>query len=218
LLDDGYIGEIRSATVYSSHPLGARGVVPAEAAYALDWASGATLLTVTGGHTIDALERLLGPLVAVSARVQGSGGTYRIDGTDEYLRATAPTDVMVLGEVAGGAVVSLHIQNGRVSESRTRIEIAGTDGALALVAEGQRAGVQMGDLKLRGLRSHWEDFAVPHAAPVFGNVSELYARLAADIAAGTRSVPDFAHALRLHRLLDAIQDSSDRGRRVQLPE
>ena len=46
------------------------------------------------------------------------------------------------------------------------------------------------------------------------NVAELWARFAADIRAGTRTVPDFDHAVRLAQLLDRVDASSDEGRRL----
>jgi predicted dehydrogenase len=211
LLEEGYVGEVRSAAVYSSHPFGAGGVVPADTAFTLNEASGMTLLAVTGGHTVDAVEFLLGPLVEVSARVAGSGRTYRIEGTDEQVVSTAPTDLLLDATSASGATASLHVHNGATAGARTRIEIAGTDSKLVIAAEGGRAGIQMGDLHLSA------DVGARSLPAVVGNVAELYRRLAADIEAGTHTVPDFAHALRLHRLLETIQLASDTGRRLQLP-
>ncbi|MGW3248313.1 hypothetical protein [Streptomyces sp. NPDC001070] len=40
------------------------------------------------------------------------------------------------------------------------------------------------------------------------NVAALYTDLARDLREGTRTVPDFAHALARHRLLGVIEDSS----------
>jgi predicted dehydrogenase len=47
--------------------------------------------------------------------------------------------------------------------------------------------------------------------PQSANVAELWARFAGDIRSGTHTVPDFDRAVRLTRLLDAIDASSETG-------
>jgi predicted dehydrogenase len=47
-------------------------------------------------------------------------------------------------------------------------------------------------------------------------VAELWARFASDIRSGNRTVPDFDRAVRLARLLDAIDASSENGHAVTL--
>ena len=50
-------------------------------------------------------------------------------------------------------------------------------------------------------------------APAF-NVGRAYAAFAADIDNGTRSVPDFADAVRRHEVIAAIERSAASGQRV----
>jgi len=50
-----------------------------------------------------------------------------------------------------------------------------------------------------------------------GNVARLYAAFAEDLRTGSSSVPDFNHALRQHRLVEAILETDHSGRR-QYPE
>jgi predicted dehydrogenase len=52
--------------------------------------------------------------------------------------------------------------------------------------------------------------------PQFG-VARMYAQLAADIREGTHTVPDFAHALERHHLVDAIERSSRTGSAQPIP-
>lgn len=51
--------------------------------------------------------------------------------------------------MTSGAVLSLHVHSGKVTEPGTRIEISGTEGDLALVSAG--AGSPYGELRLHGL-------------------------------------------------------------------
>jgi predicted dehydrogenase len=47
-------------------------------------------------------------------------------------------------------------------------------------------------------------------------VAHAYAQLRADLAEGTRTVPDFAHAVRRHRLLDYVQQAATTGERQRV--
>jgi len=58
--------------------------------------------------------------------------------------------------------------------------------------------------------------SIPAGAP--RNVAQAYARLAAAIAAGEHFEPDFAHAVRRHTLIEAIERSSAEGRSVRVQE
>ena len=48
------------------------------------------------------------------------------------------------------------------------------------------------------------------------NVAQAYARLAAAMATGERFEPDFAHAVKRHALLAAIERSAAEGRAVRV--
>jgi predicted dehydrogenase len=56
----------------------------------------------------------------------------------------------------------------------------------------------------------------PQLSGAPANVAEAYARLAADIASGARTLPDFEAAVRLSRLLEAIDAAARTGKRKSL--
>jgi predicted dehydrogenase len=98
-----------------------------------------------------------------------------------------------------------------------RIELVGSKGTLVLTSRAA-GGYQVGNIE-------WEASIATDPVPqpvspglVLGpaNVSEAYARLESDIRNGTRTVPDFATAVRITRVLDAIDAASDSGRRQAL--
>ncbi|ATE63647.1 Gfo/Idh/MocA family protein [Rhizorhabdus dicambivorans] len=66
LIRDGYVGEVLGVSVVASG-LGWGGAIDAGNAYLMDAANGATLLTITGGHLLDAIIRACGEVEAVSA-------------------------------------------------------------------------------------------------------------------------------------------------------
>jgi len=61
---------------------------------------------------------------------------------------------------------------------------------------------------------------VPEAMPVGPprNVGHLYLRMARAIRTGGTVEPDFDVAAKRHRLVDAIQQSSDEGRVIAIPD
>src|SRR6516165_5344671 len=64
LIADGYVGRVLSATMIARAPNWGSTI---DRAYQADRANGANLLTITGGHTIDALCHCLGEFREVAA-------------------------------------------------------------------------------------------------------------------------------------------------------
>ncbi|MBF6053978.1 oxidoreductase [Streptomyces eurocidicus] len=232
LIADGYVGRVTSATVYSALGMGAAGRVPAWAAYTLDRRNGAGLLEVAGGHTLDALQYILGDFGELSADLSVRTPVRTVAGTAASVEVTSPDHLLLNGTLADGAVVSAHIHGAKVSEARTRLEISGTRGDLALVTVGPHsaAGIQIGELRLLGShtvdgahrelpvpRRHRRVDGIPLGAEGH-NVAQTYARLASDLRTGARTTPGFDEGVRLHRLLDAIRLSAGTGTRRTVGE
>ncbi|KZM69596.1 Gfo/Idh/MocA family protein [Nocardia terpenica] len=224
LVAEGYVGQVLSATVYSALTKRAGGRLPAWGAYTLDRRNGAGVLEVAGGHTLDAVEYVLGDIAELSAELTIRMPRSVVQETGEALDNTSPDHIRVHATVSSGAVLSAHIHDAKVTDGRTRIEIAGTDGDLAIVSDVHGgAGLQMCGLRLlgsRGVGGEWRELVASNAATVLeaesGNVGRLYARLADDIRTGARTVADFDTAVHVHALLDAIRRSAETGTRMRL--
>ncbi|QIS23268.1 Gfo/Idh/MocA family protein [Nocardia terpenica] len=223
LVAEGYVGQVISATVYSALTKRAGGRLPAWGAYTLDRRNGAGVLEVVGGHTLDAVEYVLGDIAELSAELAIRVPRSVVQETGETLDNTSPDHIRVNATVSGGAVISAHIHDAKVTDGRTRIEIAGTDGDLAIVSDVHGgAGIQMCGLRLlgsRGVGGEWRELVAGDAATVLeaesGNVGRLYARLEDDIRTGARTVADFDTAVHVHALLDAIRRSAETGTRMR---
>jgi predicted dehydrogenase len=225
LIADGYLGELTSVTVHASRAKGADGTVPDWAAYTLDDRNGAGTVEVAGGHTLDAVQQLAGPIEQLSATLAIRRSSYLVPETGATVAVTSPDQLLLGATLAGDAVLSAHIQDGRPAGAGTRLELTGTEGVLTLLSTGPAGpgGIQLGGLRLLGSRIgepvelplEAAHFAVnPELAGAAGfHVGQLYARLAADIRGGERTVPDFAAGLRLHQLLDAVRAADRSGRR-----
>lgn len=169
--------------------------------------SGANLLTITGAHTLDVVEAVLGLIVEVDARTEILWPAVRLTDTGENrLRETAD-HADVLGKTQSGAVFTVDINAGVAPEDvRFSFEIRGTEGWLSLTSH-HPYGLQAGDLELTSNVT----FATPDEAAVSGgfmdaaiNVGEVYARLFRDIRAGSYDTPGFEHALHNARLIEAV--------------
>jgi len=176
--------------------------------------SGANLLTITGGHALDLVEAVLGPIVEVDARTEIRWPLVKLTDTDvESVRATADY-VGVLGKTRSGVAFTADIEAGVSPENiRFSFEVRGSDGWLSLTSN-HPYGFQFGDLKLTSNLA----FVEPDAAAVSDgtietaiNVGEVYAQLVRDLHEGTYRTPGFQHGLHNARLIEAVMNSAKRG-------
>jgi predicted dehydrogenase len=216
LIADGSIGTVLSATLYSSRNKGSARDVPAWTAYTYDRAAGAGLMEVLGGHALDLLQHLVGPVRDLAARTAVRSPEHRVAETGEAITVTSPDQFLATAELIDGAVASIHLHDAEVACPRTRLEIAGTAGDLALVSAPERdpwaAQLQIGRLQL--YVSHpgegaWrelppDDTAATGVPTAAANVARLYWRLGGDLRDGGDGVPDFATAHALHALIERV--------------
>lgn len=135
-------------------------------------------------------------------------------GDDPHTRTIAD-HVLVQSRLAGGGALTLEVAGGRPSGSPFELEIVGEKGTLMLAGRADR-GFQSGRLHLllNGEPLAVDEGELASLPDEAVNVGGLYAALRDDLRHGTRTVPDFAHAVRLTRLLDAVQTSATTGQRA----
>lgn len=215
LVKDGVIGRPLSLRVVS--PTGGWGAVsPPNYAYLQDKANGATLSTIAGGHTLAAIEAIIGSFSEVSARASILRDEMTLMGSNEVVKRTCADHLLTFGKHESGCISSLEVVGG-VVDVPFQFELRGTHGALSING-GHPGGYQVGPLTVTTTP---ESAAQPPATvsnvvqPSI-NVAEVWARFAKDIRSGERTVPDFDRAVRLTRLLDAIDESSERGQVIAL--
>jgi predicted dehydrogenase len=181
--------------------------------------SGANLLTITAGHTVDVVEAVLGPIIEVDARTEILWPAIKLTDLGQVSWRETADHAGVLGKTRSGAVFTAEISGGvQPEDARFSFEIRGSDGWLSLTG-GHPYGCQCGDLKLTSNVA----FEPPERAAASGghlsaaiNVAEVYAHLARDLHAGTYSTPGFEHALHNARLVEAVRCAAERGERQKL--
>jgi predicted dehydrogenase len=215
LLSSGKIGRPLKVRIVSN-VVGFGPEMPSAYDYFNKVSSGANLLTITVGHTLDVVEAVLGPIIEVEARTEILWPTVKLTDTGENsLRETAD-HASILGSTHSGVVFAASISGGIAPEGvRFSLEIRGSEGWLRLTSD-HPYGVQAGDIKLASN----VPFAIPHEGVVSGgfmgaaiNVGEVYAHLARDIHTGDYDTPGFEHALHNARLIEAVLRAAEHGER-----
>jgi predicted dehydrogenase len=219
LVSDGYLGRVLGTTMVGSGMVWGGQVASPSQAYWFDEAQGATTLTSAVLHALDPLHHVLGEFDALSANLVRGRTSATVVEDGGAVEVTAPDQVAVIGTLASGAAASVYYRGGTSRGDNFRWEINGTDGDLVLTSAW--GNVQTAPLTLSGGRDEATGVAaltvpekylvdVPEAlrAGPARALAQLYADLARDLASGSRTVPDLEHALRRHRLIEAIRDVS----------
>ena len=230
LVTGGAIGQTLSATLVSSlNNWGPR--LPAAEAYRTKRESGATGLTVPGGHSLDSFCHCVGPFAELAAVVTTQHTRCEIIETGEIMDVTAADQVLVSGRLASGAVASVHVKADMANPTGIRFEINGTEGDIVAVTRPPvglaPVGIQRVELDVsiaRRRKKPFEPVAVDVHDPRLREslvgppfyTAQLYLRLAEALDRDTAPAPDFADAVRTHRLLAAVQSASDTGIRQYL--
>ena len=111
LVRDGAIGRPLSLRVVS--PTAGWGAEsPAHYAYLQDKSNGATLSTIAGGHTLAAIEAMVGDYTDVTALASILQGEMKVSGTDDHVARTCADHLIVSGRHVGGCVSSLEVVGG----------------------------------------------------------------------------------------------------------
>src|SRR5438067_628359 len=219
----GYVGEVMAVHVSMIRD----GVLsrPSHRTWQRDATLGANTLTIANGHTIDAMRFVTGDFARLSAVVATQAKQWLDTGSNIWLDVTAPDNILISGWLKNGAVVSSHVGAVPFAGSGYRMEIYGREGTL--VASGEDSP-QLSAVTLQGAKGN--DALAPMPVPQrfslasaetppgeAGNVGQMYTLFARAIH-GHRDahLPDFATAVELHRLVDAIKQASDEGREVRL--
>jgi predicted dehydrogenase len=219
LIADGYIGRVLSGTMFVN--AGNWGAT-LDGGYQADRANGANLMTITGGHNLDALCYCLGEFRQLAAFVVSQRDRIALHGAGGMIPKTSPDQLVVNGIVGDGAVVSFQVRGGMTRGHEFLFEIHGETGDLVLEAT-TRASTQRQELSVRGARGagtpladlpipakyRWVPEATPRESPY--NVAQLYAALGMAIRGGKPVTPGFDAAVARHHMLDMITQAAETG-------
>ncbi|WP_202237251.1 Gfo/Idh/MocA family protein [Actinacidiphila reveromycinica] len=223
LIADGHIGEVLScrASTVTSGALAKR----TDFAWSAAADTGANTLTVTNGHTLDTVVFLLGGAVrTLSAQTTTQVKQWHSIDADEYVDVDAPDTVIVTGTLTGGATFSSYASMVPFAGEGFRIEVYGRKGTLTIQGDYHPQNsdpvlrVALGTNALKPLEVPAQYVTVPRVTETIQpyGVGVAYHEFARSIRGEEGAAPDFAVAVTLHRLLDAIRQSSASGAVVTL--
>jgi len=217
MVREGHIGDILSTSIIASAGPPWGGIATSSSAYATDRTTGASMLTIPFGHTIDALSWILDDFERIGGTLATRRKSVQISDTGSTMEATAPDQIAVAGRLHGGAVASLHYRGGFSRGTNFLWEINGTKGDI--VVTGGIGHLQFAQIKIQAASG--EDKAlsalpIPDSyrrvttdpASLSDAVAHAYRNVFDDLRNGTTHVPDFDEAVRLHKLLDTIESQA----------
>ena len=127
-IEAGYVGEVLAchATAMRDGALER----PSSRTWQRDASLGANTLTIANGHVIDALRFVAGNFARVACLVTTQARHWYETDTQQLVEVTAPDNVLVSGQLASGAVASVHVAAVPWAGSGFRMEIYGREGTL----------------------------------------------------------------------------------------
>jgi predicted dehydrogenase len=220
-IEAGYVGEVLSCHVTTMRD----GALerPSSRTWQRDARLGANTLTIANGHVIDALRFIAGNFARVACLVTTQAQQWYETDTRQLVDVTSPDNVLVSGQLASGAVASVHVGAVPWAGSGFRMEIYGREGTL--VATGTVSSQRGETLRLQGARGDHalRDLEVPERFVYVPadfprgdpfNVGQMYALFAEAIRTGQNRTPTFDTAVDLHRFIDTIKQASETGREL----
>jgi predicted dehydrogenase len=222
----GYVGDVMSSTYLGSGFTWGDEVTRGDA-YAMDSRNGATMLSIIGGHAIAAVQSVLGRIDEVGAVLSQRRQTVRIVETGDTLPMQTHDHVMINAVLQSGAPLSLQLRGGLPRGTRLLWEINGTEGDLRITVTNEQVPViNISPLRVEAGRKGEEGYReleIPQSyyfgledAVAARNVAGIYRLMAEDLLLGTDTAPDFDDAVALHKVLDAIEQSDQTGKRVRI--
>lgn len=224
---NGYVGKLRSVRMHVS-----MNYFQPNLPKALSWTAPpenfSSMMAIYAGHFLDTLFVAVGQPANLTALTVNQFSEITIIETGEKIKTTNPDEVVVTGTLVSGGVFTAHLEGGKRNGSGVQIDITGDEGDLRITNTSAFGGVG-DDHVITG--AHGDNLPL-EALPVPDSynwlppselpsavleLADLYVAYARDISDGTHLAPTFADAVRMHTIIDLIEQSSKTGSRVVVP-
>ncbi|CAF1548392.1 unnamed protein product [Adineta ricciae] len=210
IIDSGKLGQILSIHIYASG-IGWEGPVDTSNAYIANIENGATLVSIPGGHLIDAMCYVFGEFESVTATTHNARKTIEVrDDKGNKLRdepKTSYDQMTVSGVLKSGTYASVHLRGDSYKSANLLWGVEGTQGELQIKSPlghlqlssptlyGSFNGGDMTEIKLDGEQNL--SFNVGRAYDEFAKKDGVY--------------PTWKDAVVRHRMIEAIYKSAQTG-------
>jgi predicted dehydrogenase len=224
LLRDGYIGELRSVRLHISVEYFQK-ERKAALYYTIPEQNFSSLLSIYGGHFFDAIFTMLGHPDSIQALTLNQFKQVTLIETGEVLTHTTADQIVMSGQFANGAALSVHIEAGKRNNFGVQLDLTGATGDLKIsnrtsfgqafnLVEGAQGDAQA--MRVLPVPDLYQWLPANDLGGSQLELANLYAAYASDALTGTRLAPTFADALAMHELIEKIEVSSRTGQRVAL--
>jgi predicted dehydrogenase len=226
LIKEGYIGNVRSVRVHVSddnfgsvRPEHLRWSIPAE--------NFNDVIVIFGAHFLDSIFNTFGWPLSFSSDLLSRYKKIEIKETGELLPNTTPDELVLSGRLRNDAVISVHIEGGKRNGKGVQIDITGDKGDLKLTNKYVFGGIGQ-DYILQGAQGEDQPLrvlTVPESyiwlkSDEMGTgpleLGHEYAAYAKDLKEGTSYHTTFDDALKMHHFFDLLNESSEKGIRVNM--
>jgi predicted dehydrogenase len=224
LLEQGEIGDVRSVRLHVSVEYFQR-ERPAALYYTIPEANFSSLLSIYGGHFLDALFEMVGYPKSLSALAVNQFPEVTLAETGETLPHTNADQVVLAGTFASGAVLSVHLEAGKRNNYGMQLDITGSKGDLKIwntTSFGDahnRIEIARGDaqpLRTVSVPAPYDWLPPNELGASVAELANLYAAHARGVPRGSTLAPTFRDAIRMHELIGQIAESDRAGRRIEL--
>jgi len=217
LVSEGYLGQLLSANMSMFLP-GVLRPRTTSTAWSANKEAGVNVLNIHAGHALDVFLWCLGELAEVTSRIATQTKEWTVTDSDQKVAVTAPDNVLLLGQLTGGGLMSAHMASIPSHGSAFRMEAYGSEGTLVASSDQMvemvdpiLMGAKSNDPELQRLRPPDSFTWVPPEIPpgVAVNMGQMFRSFADALRSGTDAHPDFQEASRRHKTLDLLVQSSD---------
>ncbi|MBI2802693.1 MAG: Gfo/Idh/MocA family oxidoreductase [Gammaproteobacteria bacterium] len=218
LVKQGYVGQMRSARMTVSVDAFPP-VMPAIYSWSFDVANFANTVSVYVGHFGDVLFNAVGFPEALTAIVKNQYPVITIPETGEKVPTVRPDAVMAIGTLENGSLFSIQIEGAQRHRTGLQIDITGTEGVLRIT--NARAFENKDDNIVEGVNGDGDTLSpLPVPAeyrPLVNSgldvsqqdVAYLYSAYARDRNNGTSEASNFKDAVKEHRVIDQMFQTSE---------
>jgi predicted dehydrogenase len=226
LIRDGYIGKLRSIRLHVS-----MNSFQATRPLSLKWSVGKEnfndVVVIFGAHFLDPIFANIGWPESFYSELVNQFPEVTIAETGEVIPTTAPDVLALSGRLKDNAVLSVHIEGGKRSNSGLQIDITGDQGDLKItneslfgnsdqhyILEGAQGDDQL--LKVLPVPEAYKWVSSPELGTGVVELAHQYAAFADDIKNGTTVHTTFEDGLKMHQFFDLMNESSEKGISVNL--
>jgi predicted dehydrogenase len=210
IINSGKLGKILSTHIYASgYAWGA--TTNEELVYLADIENGANMITIPGGHLMDAMCYVLGEFESVTATVHNSRKTVEVrDEKGNKIRdapLTSHDQMSVSGVLTSGAYASVHLRGGLYKGTNLLWEVEGTQGELQVTGPNGLLQMSFPTLHASFDGGDMVNITAQDEQAVHVNVGRAYDEFAKE----GGIYPTWEDAVVRHRMIEAIYRSAKTG-------